>query len=65
MSDTTLLPTNLGGDGFGGEAGAAGIGGAIGGLIGSWIGNGLGGRGNFAEELKAFVNKLVNIENLA
>lgn len=26
MSDMTLLPTNLGGDGFGGEAGAAGIG---------------------------------------
>ncbi|HAG6100097.1 TPA: hypothetical protein HFC97_003037 [Escherichia coli] len=54
MSDMTLLPTNLGGDGFGGEAGAAGIGGAIGGLIGSWIGNGWGGnggwggRGNFA-----------------
>lgn len=52
MSDMTLLPTNLGGDGFGGEAGAAGIGGAIGGLIGSWIGNGWGGggwggRGNF------------------
>lgn len=53
MSDMTLLPTNLGGDGFGGEAGAAGVGGAIGGLIGSWIGNGWGGgggwggRGNF------------------
>lgn len=47
MSDMTLLPTNLGGDGFGGEAGAAGIGGAIGGLIGSWIGNGWGGNGGW------------------
>lgn len=47
MSDMTLLPTNLGGDGFGGEAGAAGVGGAIGGLIGSWIGNGWGGNGGW------------------
>lgn len=31
MSDMTLLPT---GGGFGGEAGAAGLGGAVGGLIG-------------------------------
>lgn len=38
MSDMTLLPTG----GFGGEAGAAGIGGAVGGLIGSWFGNGFG-----------------------
>lgn len=29
MSDMTLLPT---GDGFGGEAGAAGLGGSVGGL---------------------------------
>ncbi len=39
MSDMTLLPTG----GFGGgEASAAGVGGAIGGLIGSWFGNGFG-----------------------
>lgn len=38
MSDMTLLPTG----GFGGDAGAAGIGGAVGGLIGSWFGNGFG-----------------------
>lgn len=44
MSDMTLLPTNMGG---GGEAGAAGLGGAVGGLIGSWFGNGFGGRGGF------------------
>lgn len=43
MSDMTLLPT---GGGFGGEAGAAGLGGAVGGLIGSWFGNGFGGRGH-------------------
>lgn len=45
MSDTTLVPTG----GFGGEAGAAALGGGIGGLIGSWFGNGWGGggRGNF------------------
>lgn len=36
MSDMTLLPTG----GFGGDAGAAGLGGAVGGLIGSWFGNG-------------------------
>lgn len=42
MSDMTLLPSNMGG---GGEAGAAGLGGAVGGLIGSWFGNGFGGRG--------------------
>ena len=41
MSDMTLLPTG----GMGGEAGAAGLGGAVGGLIGSWFGNGFGGRG--------------------
>lgn len=41
MSDMTLLPTS----GMGGEAGAAGLGGAVGGLIGSWFGNGFGGRG--------------------
>lgn len=41
MSDMTLLPTS----GIGGEAGAAGLGGAVGGLIGSWFGNGFGGRG--------------------
>ena len=41
MSDMTLLPT---GGGFGGEAGAAGLGGAVGGLIGSWFGNGFNGR---------------------
>lgn len=45
MSDMTLLPSNMGG---GGEAGAAGLGGAVGGLIGSWFGNGFGGgRGGF------------------
>ena len=38
MSDMTLLPTG----GFGGDAGAAGLGGAVGGLIGSWFGNGFG-----------------------
>lgn len=49
MSDMTLVPTG----GFGGEAGAAALGGGIGGLIGSWFGNGWGGgggwggRGNF------------------
>lgn len=36
MSDMTLVPTG----GFGGEAGAAALGGGIGGLIGSWFGNG-------------------------
>lgn len=41
MSDMTLLPTGS----LGGEAGAAGLGGAVGGLIGSWFGNGFGGRG--------------------
>ena len=40
MSDMTLLPTG----GMGGEAGAAGLGGAVGGLIGSWFGNGFNGR---------------------
>ena len=44
MSDMTLLPT---GGGFGGEAGAAGLGGAVGGLIGSWFGNGFNGRGGY------------------
>lgn len=49
MSDMTLVPTG----GFGGEAGAAALGGGVGGLIGSWFGNswggggGWGGRGNF------------------
>lgn len=43
MSDMTLLPTG----GMGGEAGAAGLGGAVGGLIGSWFGNGFGGRGGW------------------
>lgn len=46
MSDMTLVPTG----GFGGEAGAAALGGGIGGLICSWFGNGWGGwggRGNF------------------
>ncbi len=43
MSDMTLVPTG----GFGGEAGAAALGGGIGGLIGSWFGNGWGGGGNF------------------
>uniref|UniRef100_A0AAU8BWP9 Uncharacterized protein n=1 Tax=Salmonella phage PMBT35 TaxID=3137287 RepID=A0AAU8BWP9_9VIRU len=43
MSDMTLLPTS----GIGGEAGAAGLGGAVGGLIGSWFGNGFGGRGGW------------------
>ncbi|QHR65791.1 hypothetical protein H1N92_gp76 [Escherichia phage aaroes] len=43
MSDMTLLPTG----GFGGEAGAAGLGGAVGGLIGSWFGNGFNGRGGY------------------
>lgn len=41
MSDMTLVPTG----GFGGEAGAAALGGGIGGLIGSWFGNGWGGGG--------------------
>ena len=39
MTDMTLLPTS----GFGGEAGAAALGGGLGGLIGSWFGNGWGG----------------------
>lgn len=39
MTDMTLLPTS----GFGGEAGAAALGGGVGGLIGSWFGNGFGG----------------------
>lgn len=43
MTDMTLLPTS----GFGGEAGAAALGGGIGGLIGSWFGNGWGGNGGF------------------
>ncbi|AIB07015.1 hypothetical protein ST9NA_012 [Salmonella phage 9NA] len=43
MSDMTLVPTS----GFGGEAGAAGLGGAVGGLIGSWFGNGWGGGGGW------------------
>lgn len=43
MSDMTLVPT----DGFGGEAGAAALGGGIGGLIGSWFGNGWGGGGGW------------------
>lgn len=42
MSDMTLIPAS---GGFGGEAGAAGLGGAVGGLIGSWFGNGIGGWG--------------------
>lgn len=42
MSDMTLIPAS---GGFGGEAGAAAIGGGIGGLIGSWFGNGWGGGG--------------------
>lgn len=33
MSDMTLLPAG----GLGGEAGAAGLGGAVGSLIGSWF----------------------------
>lgn len=41
MTDMTLLPTS----GFGGEAGAAALGGGLGGLIGSWFGNGWGGNG--------------------
>ncbi|EDK7779804.1 hypothetical protein CKS97_20060 [Salmonella enterica subsp. enterica serovar Java] len=43
MSDMTLVPTGS----FGGEAGAAGLGGAVGGLIGSWFGNGWGGGGGW------------------
>lgn len=43
MSDMTLVPTG----GFGGEAGAAALGGGIGGLIGSWFGNGWGGGGSW------------------
>ncbi|EEO8517474.1 hypothetical protein G6K62_003309 [Salmonella enterica subsp. enterica serovar Rubislaw] len=43
MSDMTLVPTG----GFGGEAGAAALGGGIGGLIGSWFGNGWGGGGGW------------------
>lgn len=43
MTDMTLLPTS----GFGGEAGAAALGGGIGGLIGSWFGNGWGGNGGW------------------
>ena len=53
MSDMTLLPTG----GFGGDAGAAGIGGAVGGLIGSWFGNGFG-RGGWVVPTMALVLRL-------
>jgi len=43
MADMTLLPTG----GFGGEAGAAGIGGLVGGGLGALLGRGLGGFGGW------------------